>query len=225
MTINPILKIIRAKKLGVLIRDAREKSGKSLEECAKVMGLSNDELSAVEFGERPPTLPELEIFAYFLDIPLEHFWENEVLKTVGSDRVVNPEEIILIRQKAISDLIHEEREKSGQSIAELAQQSGITPESLQSYEQGEVPIPLPDLEILTQVLNNSIKEFEDQQGPVGNWFAEKRNINEFLGLPQEIKEFVSKPINRPYLEMAVRLSELKAERLRALAESLLEITL
>jgi transcriptional regulator with XRE-family HTH domain len=139
--------------------------------------------------------------------------------------VVNPEEIIQIRQKAISDLIHEEREKNGKSIEELAQQSGLTPESLQSYEQGEVPIPLPDLEILTQVLNNSIKEFEDQQGPVGNFFAEKRNINEFLGLPQEIKEFVSKPINRPYLEMAVRLSELKAERLRALAESLLEITL
>ena len=66
MTINPILKIIRAKKLGVLIRDAREKSGKSMEECAKAMGLSADELKAVEFGERSPSLPELEILAYYL---------------------------------------------------------------------------------------------------------------------------------------------------------------
>jgi transcriptional regulator with XRE-family HTH domain len=225
MTINPILKIIRAKKLGVLIRDAREKSGKSLEECAKAMGLSSDELSTVEFGERPPTLPELEILAYYLDVPLEHFWDNEVLKPTGSDRVVAPEEIIQSRQKAISDLIHEGRMKAGHSIEELAQQAGIPPESLQSYEKGEVPIPLPELEILAQVLNNSIREFEDHQGAVGNWFAEKRNINEFLGLPQELKEFVSKPINRPYLEMAVRLSELKVERLRALAEGLLEITL
>jgi transcriptional regulator with XRE-family HTH domain len=225
MTVNPILKIIRAKKLGVLIRDAREKSGKSLEECAKAMGLSSDELSVVEFGERPPTLPELEIFAFYLDVPLEHFWENEILKLSGSDRVVEPEEIKQSRQKAIGDLIHEGRMKAGQSIEELAQQAGMTPESLQSYEKGMVPISLPELEILASAMNNTIGEFEDHQGTVGNWFAEKRNINEFLDLPQELKEFVSKPINRPYLEIAVRLSELKVEKLRALAEGLLEITL
>jgi transcriptional regulator with XRE-family HTH domain len=225
MTINPILKIIRAKKLGVLIRDAREKSGKSLEECATAMGLSSDELRAVEFGERPPTLPELEILAYYLDVPLEHFWDNEILKSTGSDRLVDPEEIKQSRQKAIGDLIHEGRVKAALSIEELAQQAGIAPESLQSYEQGDVPISLPELEILARVLNQSIGEFEDHQGPVGNWFAEKRNINEFLDLPQDLQEFVSKPINRPYLELAVRLSELKVERLRALAEGLLEITL
>jgi transcriptional regulator with XRE-family HTH domain len=225
MTINPILKIIRAKKLGVLIRDAREKSGKNLEECAKAMGLSSDELNAVEYGDRPPTLPELEIMAYYLDVPLEHFWENEILKSSESDRMVDPGEITLARQKAIGDLIHEGRTKSGQAIEELAQEAGITPENMQSYERGEVPIPLPELEILAQVLNNSIMEFEDHQGPVGSWFVEKRNINEFLDLPYELKEFVSKPINRPYLELAVRLSELKVERLRALAEGLLEITL
>ena len=63
MTINPILKIIRAKKLGILIRDAREKSGTSLDECAQAMGLSSEELSALEAGDRPPTLPELEILS------------------------------------------------------------------------------------------------------------------------------------------------------------------
>jgi transcriptional regulator with XRE-family HTH domain len=225
MTINPILKIIRAKKLGVLIRDAREKSGKSLEECAQAMGLSSDELTAVEFGERPPTLPELEILAYYLDVPVEHFWDNEILKSAGNDRMVDPEEIKQSRQRVIGDLIHEERIKVALSIEELAQQAGIAQESLQKYEQGEAPIPLPELEILAQVLNNSIGEFEDHQGPVGSWFAKKRNINEYLGLPQELKEFVSKPINRPYLDLAVRLSELKVERLRALAEGLLEITL
>lgn len=225
MTINPILKIIRAKKLGVLIRDAREKSGKNLEECAKAMGISTAELNAVEFGERPPTLPELEILAFYLDVPLEHFWDNEILKPTGSDRVVEPEEIKQSRQKAIGDLIHEGRIKSGESIDEIAQQAGISPDSLTAYEQGEVPIPLPELEILAQVLNNSLGDFEDHQGTVGSWFAEKRNIKDFLDLPPELKEFVSKPINRPYLEIALRLSELKAERIRALAEGLLEITL
>ena len=74
MTVNPLLKIIRAKKLGILIRDARIKSGKSIENCAQAMGLSPEELTAIEFGDMPATLPELEMLAYFLEVPLEHFW-------------------------------------------------------------------------------------------------------------------------------------------------------
>lgn len=225
MSINPILKIIRAKKLGILMRDAREKSGKSLEDCAKVMGLSNDELSAVEAGDRPPALPELEILAYYLDVPLEHFWQSEILKPYDSTRMVDAENIKQARQRAIGDLIQQTRKGANLSIEELSQSAGIAAPSLQTYEQGDSPIPLPELEAISQVLNNSITDFEDHQGPVGSWFADKRNVNEFLDLPQELKEFVSKPINRPYLELAVRLSELKVERLRALAEGLLEITL
>lgn len=225
MSINPILKIIRAKKLGVLIRDAREKSGKNLEDCARAMGLTVAELGAVEHGDRAPTLPELEILSYFLDVPLEHFWENEILKTPGSDRWVDPDEIKQTRQKAIGDMIHQGRTKVGLSVDDLALQAGIAVEQLQSYEQGDSPIPLPELEILARVLNHSIGEFEDHQGPVGSWFTEKRNINDYLHLPPDLQEFVSKPINRPYLELAVRLSELKVEKLRALAEGLLEITL
>jgi transcriptional regulator with XRE-family HTH domain len=225
MTINPILKIIRAKKLGVLIRDARVKSGKSLEECAQAIGISIEDLSAMEFGERPPTLPELEILAYFLETPLENFWGSQVLILDESDKVVEPDAIKQLRQSVIGDLIHKGRIQTDLSIDDLAQKSGIPPVSLQSYEKGDLPIPLPELETLAQVLNSSIADFEDQQGPVGSWFTEQRNMREFLDLPQELKEFVSKPINRPYIELAVRLSELKVEKLRALAEGLLEITL
>jgi transcriptional regulator with XRE-family HTH domain len=125
----------------------------------------------------------------------------------------------------IGGLINKGRVEAELSIDDLAQSAGIPAASLQSYEQGDIPIPLPELEILALVLNNSIAGFEDEQGPAGSWFAEQRNTSEFIGLPQELQEFVSKPINRPYLELAVRLSELKVERLRALAEGLLEITL
>ena len=41
----------------------------------------------------------------------------------------------------------------------------------------------------------------------------------------ELQGFVCKPINRPYLELAVRLSEMSVEKLRGVAEGLLEITL
>jgi transcriptional regulator with XRE-family HTH domain len=225
MAINPILKIIRAKKLGILIRDAREKSGISLEKCAQVMGLSNEDLAAVEAGDRPPTLPELEILAFHLDVPLEHFWQSETLKSAVNMRRVDAEEIKGTRQRAIGDLIQQSRKAAGLTTEELSIQSGIAEESIQAYESGDTPIPLPELEAISHILNQSITDFEDHQGPVGSWFSDKKNVNEFLDLPQELKEFVSRPINRPYLELAVKLSELKVERLRALAEGLLEITL
>ena len=43
-------------------------------------------------------------------------------------------------------------------------------------------------------------------------------------LTPEMQQFVEKPVNQPYLEIAMRLSELPVDKLRTLAESLLEIT-
>jgi transcriptional regulator with XRE-family HTH domain len=189
------------------------------------MGISADELTAIEFGERPATLPELEILAYYLEVPLDHFWGNQVLKTDGDEKSFDPEEIKQIRQNAIGALIRKTRIEAVLSEEELADKAGIPVTTLQSYEQGEVPIPLPELEILSLVLNNSVANFEDQEGLMGSWFVEQRNMREFLVLPKELQEFIGKPVNRPYLDLAIKLSELKVERLRALAEGLLEITL
>jgi transcriptional regulator with XRE-family HTH domain len=225
MTVNPIIKIIRAKMLGVLIRDARLKSGKEVEECAQAMGISADELLAMEFGERPPTLPELELFAYDLGIPLEHFLGRDILSQNGGEKSIDPAQVSHIRQGMIGELIQRGRSEAHLSIEEMAEKAGIGSEDLRAYEQGERPVPLPELEILAQAMNNSLDYFEDEQGPIGSWFSEEKLVHEFHNLPAELKEFISKPINRPYLEIAVRLSELKVEKLRALGEGLLDITL
>lgn len=225
MTVNPIMKIIRAKKLGVLIRDARLQSGKNLEECSQAMGISADELNSMEFGERPPTLPELELFAYFLSLPLEHFWGSETLKKGEDGRSLDPSEISRIRQASIGELITQGRGAAHLSLEDLSSKTGVAIENLEAYEKGKLPIPLPELELIAQVLNSSIVYFEDQQSPTGSWFTEQKYIRQFKSLPAELQEFVSQPINRPYLELAVRLSELKVDRLRALGEGLLEITL
>jgi hypothetical protein len=44
-------------------------------------------------------------------------------------------------------------------------------------------------------------------------------------LPQDFREFITKPINAPYLDLAMKLSELDVKKLRHVAEGLLEITL
>ncbi len=53
---------------------------------------------------------------------------------------------------------------------------------------------------------------------------QQKAIQEFLLLPLELQNFVSKPINRPYLELAKKLSGMSTDKLRSLAEDILEIT-
>ena len=88
-----------------------------------------------------------------------------------------------------------------------------------------VSIPVPMLEVLADVFNASLRDFQDQHGPTGIWFAQQRTLRDFGELPLELQAFVCKPVNRPYLELAQRLSDMEVEKLRAVAEGLLEITL
>ena len=90
---------------------------------------------------------------------------------------------------------------------------------------GQQPVPVPELEILAEALNRSVREFQDKDGPVGRWMSQQQAIQAFLALSPELQQFVTKPINGPYLELAQRLSEMSVDRLRAVAEGLLEITL
>jgi hypothetical protein len=49
-------------------------------------------------------------------------------------------------------------------------------------------------------------------------------VDDFLELSPELQAFVSKPINRPYLELAQRLSEMSVDKLRSVGEGNLEVT-
>jgi hypothetical protein len=50
-------------------------------------------------------------------------------------------------------------------------------------------------------------------------------VQQFLEMPTELREFVALPVNRPYLELAMKLSTMSRDKLRSVAEDLLDITL
>ncbi len=225
MTTNPVLKTIRAKKLGVLIRDARLVSGKTVEEGAQAVGVTPERFEKFELGLEAPSLPELELLAYTLKVPLEHFWGNERLQTNGNKAALDTAKVKLLRQKMIGALVRKARVTRGMALESAASETNLPVETLRAYELGEIAIPLPDLETISQVFSTSIFDFQDQHSPVGNWFATQKAVKAFQDLPQELQGFICKPINRPYLELAVRLSEMSVEKLRGVAEGLLEITL
>ena len=130
-----------------------------------------------------------------------------------------------LRQRLVGALIRKFRQEAGLSSDALAEQIGVPAETLERYELGETPVPLPILELIAEACNRSVRDFYDRKGPFGVWMSQQESIHRFLELPLPLQNFIAQPINRPYLELAQRLSEMEADKLRAIAEGLLEITL
>ncbi|MCK4541067.1 MAG: helix-turn-helix domain-containing protein [Spirochaetales bacterium] len=217
---------IRRKKLGALIKDARFYVDKTPQECAQIMHVTDLRYLDYEYGVLSPSLPEIEVFAYHLNTPLDHFWGNTTLSDslISKDDIDN-EKLIRLRQRIIGAKIRQAREEVNLSLDDLSYQVNIPDSQIKTYELGKVPIPLPELEVIANIFNVPIKFFFDNQGPIGNWELQQQTQNYFSELPPELVSFIIKPVNRPYIELAQRLSEMSAEKLRAVAEGLLEITL
>jgi transcriptional regulator with XRE-family HTH domain len=216
---------LRSRKLGVLIRDARLVVRKTLPECAHITGVTPGIFRAWEEGRRSPSLPELELLSYALNLPLHHFWS----KDATSDNIPLSENINLtayvgIRQRLIGAHLRQLREKAGISMSALSELSGISGARLKAYELGERPIPLPELEGLTSLLGSQVEILFDETGPIGQWMVQQKAIQDFLQLPPELQNFVCKPVNHPYVELAMKLSNMSTDKLRSIAEDLLDIT-
>jgi transcriptional regulator with XRE-family HTH domain len=217
---------IRTKKLGVLIRDARQAARRSLKECADAIGVPATLLRAYEEGRRAPSLPELEVLVYYLKLPISHFWGREAMSdaSVPTESLDLPR-LLSVRQRLVGALLRQERNVANLALKDVAAATGIPGARLKSYELGERPIPLPHLEAIITALGSQIESFYDRNGPVGRWMTSQRSMDKFLELPEEMQAFVCQPVNRPYLELAMKLSEMSKDRLRSVAEGLLDITL
>jgi transcriptional regulator with XRE-family HTH domain len=217
---------IRTKKLGILIRDARLASRRSTEECAAAINVTNDLFIAYEEGSRAPSLPELETLVYYLDLPINHFWKNKTLSDAPARIAeLNLPRLTGLRQRMIGALLRQARMNASLSMKSITEQTGISASHLERYELGELPIPLPELEVILKVLGGRVETFFDQGGPVGQWMTQQKAIEQFLDMPVELQNFVCQPVNRPYLDLARKLSEMSTDKLRSVAEGLLDITL
>ncbi len=216
---------LRIRKLAVLIYDARLAKRRTPEEVSAAMGIPMDLYLAYEKAERAPSLPELETLAFYLDIPLEHFWSSESLaEKKPAETIEQKERLRQLRDRIIGASVRKARTNLNFSNSEVSSVTGISEERLRKFEMGEEALSLPELEVLCKTLDVRIEEFFDQRGPIGKWRSQQIAVQKFLELPPELQEFVCKPVNRPYIDLAIRLSNLNVDRLRGIAEGLLEIT-
>lgn len=216
---------IRTKKLGVLIRDARLSARRSVQECAEAIGVRKSVFRSFEDGERSPSLPELEALVFYLDLSLDHFWGREIKSTAAAPHLnIDLPKLLALRQRKIGALLRLERMNASISIRNLAGKTGIAGSRIKAYELGERAIPLPELEILISTLGGRIESFFDRNGPIGQWILSEEAVQHFLAMPVELRDFVAQPVNRPYLELAMKLSNMSRDKLRSVAENLLDIT-
>lgn len=216
---------MRTRIIGATIRDARLKANKGLEECGAFLEVPVERVEAFELGQELISMPELEILSYYLDIPIDQFIEKgSQPQENGKKAAIQASTLIRLRNRLIGANLRQSRLQAKMGLEQLASRSGIEASTIESYELGIIPVPFVVLELLCGLLNRSLKEFMDQQGIPGQWNKHQQALRDFNILPLELQVFISNPSNRPYLDLAMRLSNMSVEKLRAVAEGLLEIT-
>ena len=222
---NKNLKIsLQSRMIAVQLKQARQRVGKPIEECAAFLSISSHEYENYENGILSPSLPELEAISYFLDKPLKLFLETKLT----DEATISPEKVktvVKIRTKIIATTLLSMRKENQLSIEEVVDKTGIPSEELIDYESGEKKIPYVQFDILCKLYGLKPFDFISQDNLIGELNSQKEAFKNFMALPEELRAFISKPINQPYLELAKKLSATDVAKLRSLAENLLEITL
>lgn len=216
---------LRRKILGVKIRHARTRAGLNLKEVGQALNISADLVSSIEYGRRDVTLPQLEVMALIFNVPVVYFWSDDVVSEPNLNYPT--QEAIGLRQRVIGVLLRKARTEAGRTQEDLAEILNVPASRISSYEFGRTEIPLPELETLAETLNVPLTYFLDQGlNPNGGngQVTSLDDIVNFTQLPRDVKEFLSNPANLLYINIAMKLSDLSADTLRALAEGLLEVT-
>ena len=200
-------KLLRRKIIGVLIKQARLEAGKSLKETAMVLECSPDRLSQCESGEKALSLPEVEMLARFFSVPLDDLLDET--RQREEKPPLPPTKVVPIRHKIIGVQLRLARKAAG----------------LSQYERGERPIPVPELEALTEDLGLRFSGLVDSDlGPDNPQARQQQNLERLLQVPEHMQDFVLNPVNIMYIEMAMKVSTLPVGALRQIAEGLLDIT-
>lgn len=212
----------RAQMLGNLIREARLYAGREIEETAVALSLSPEQYAQIEAGEGDISLPELEVLALYCKVPMGYFWGREKLIT---PRPVDYQNLITLRHRVVGVLLRQLRLQTRQSAQALADILEVDPETISAYEAGQTAVPYLHLEKLSRHLDVPVTYFvDDQHGPLGRHEAEQRLQKIFSELDPEMQAFLSNPTNVSYMGTAKILSEMDVQRLRQVAESILDIT-
>jgi len=216
---------IRAKMIGVLLRDARLKAGRSLDDCARLLHVGADQVERWEYGDDVPSLPQLELLAFYLDVPVSHFWGVDTLEATSEDYVSVQDEYLSLRTRMIGALLRIAREDAGITLEALAEQTAVPIEQITGYEAGDEPVPMHELTVISNVLKKNVSYFLESGSHLGDWLSMREEWKHFTNLPVEVRKFVANPLNLGFIEIAIMFSQMPADKLRNIGASVLNISM
>ncbi len=216
---------LRSRIIGALLQNVRDRSRLSREECAAILGVPVETLAAYEEGSQAISLPELELLTRFLNVPLSAIRTADTLnKMQEENKMPSPRMYLLLRHRIVGARLRQLRSEANRTQQDLADMLECPLSTIIEYELGKRPIPVAELEVVCRALNVPLSYFLDKDSNIGKWHLLQDQFELFKELPPELREFVLKPINKSYLELAMKLAAMPAGALRNIAESLLEIT-
>lgn len=216
---------IRSKMVGVLIRDARLNAARTIEDCARLLKVDPQTVQKWEFGDAVPSLPQLELLAYYLDVPVSHFWSTKTIEQDKEEKSTTQNEYVVLRTRMIAALMRQAREEADIALETVSERSGISLAVLQSYENGDVEIPMHELSVLSNIVNKNLDYFLETSSYVGELLRIREEWQHFIDLDPEIREFAANPLNIGFIKIAITFSKLSAKELRQAAEGMLEIAM
>ncbi len=215
---------LRAKMLGVLLADARRNAERTVEDCAYLLRVTPETVQSWEFGDESPSLPQLELLAYYLGVPISHFWGTETLEAKQGVHVDIQTEYVALRTRMIGAMLRAAREELNLSLDEVSQSASVPRDKVELYEAGETAIPMHELTVLAGALKKNTSYFLESSGYIGQWLASREEWKHFNSLPEEKRRFAANPRNIGFLEIAIMFSKMPVENLREVGASILDIT-
>lgn len=215
---------LRGKMLGVLLRDARLGAVRTVDDCARLLRVAPQQIEAWEYGDSVPSLPQLELLASFLDVPISHFWGMETLGEDRSTKVDAQTQYMALRDRMVGALLRKAREELQIDLAEVAERSGLSVGLLNAYELGEQSIPMHQLSVLSNIVKKNMNYFLESSSQIGELLSLKEMWKHFSDLPEEVREFAANPVNIGFIEVALMLSKMPVDKLRSVGASILDIT-
>jgi transcriptional regulator with XRE-family HTH domain len=217
---------IRNRIIGILVKRARLEAGKSQRECGEFLGCSPYVFSQFERGHKGMSLPQLEALAYYLDVPAASLWDEAYPEPDDPPAESLPmDQVRLLRRKILAVQFRQCRHSAGLTQKQLGELLDCSANMISQYERGKREIPLAELEIAVEQCGQGLDRFlDDKTIPRGQHEQERLTLARLNELPPDVRDFVLRPTNALYLRIATLLSTMKADSLRQIAETLLDIT-
>ena len=214
---------LRAKIVGVLIRQSRVAASRSIEDCARQLQVPPEQVSDWEYGDGVPSLPQLELLASYLNVPVNTFLQDNEIRAFENE-VAENDQFVTLRQRLVGGLLRAARDLKGISIEQLSELTAIDGGLLQEYEYGQQVIPMNHLLTLANSLDQDLEYFlESGQDSDAETKDESASTAPFAN-SEDKRRFVVDQKTQGIIKLAVAFSQIPSEELHRIADALLSIS-